>query len=1341
MAIQILSLTPVNPVIVAGNSVTFTITANETTSLPLSYLWEFSVDGGTTYTSTGLTNNTSTTYTTSNLTANQSGIRFRCRVSTTQEIVYSNTYSGIGERIVVVTASPLISLVSSPDSTVTLAVGSTLSLSVAATVFNVDATNTSIINNIGITWEVSTNSGGTWTTVTAGGTAPNPVTTVTNTTTLIEGGNGTYQRNSTLSISNITFAYNLYQYRARITYTNATNSPLISNSTIIYINPVINVYRQPGSIKLPTAGGDTVTTQCYKTGIANSGQAKFQVGALSTANTTLNYTWEYSVDGGTSWLPLTIGINAYFFRLKVGTNDTSDILELDRLIYFERFGIRCTVSGVVGELPVTTTPYYIYLTDVTEPVVDFIGASIVEDKYGNITGRDNYPEAPQTLVFVPELDVSKNNGLNGNVVAQYQRQDPGTSTWYDVGTQITYNFREGTIYEQFPSGVNLYDPITLSYETPPLRRSVDHNAKYRIKITSTSLFTLNGSTKVLTPYYSNEVTISVYRTAYINNQPTDATVYALENASFSINATPSSGTTISYQWQYNTTSSTTGWADVPGNSTYTGTTSSLLTINSVALNPTYKYFRCVINVPDSLSTVSSQSAILTVNRDLVNQISSLNDLYIDQFQPASWTVIAQSLSLRALSYQWQKSTNYTTANPNNATWTNITGQTTSTYSIGSVALTDAAYYRCRITSGGNEIAYTNAAALVVERIAIDILTNIPTTRTFLEDLSNEYTFTTSAISSSSGEVFYQWQYKRTTDLTYQNFGVGYNGSLSTSSSYTPLPFDRVLDNGAKIRCLITADGVPGSVTTNECTITVNRRFYYFADAEIKTVSVGTQLVLDLNSRWTGDTIPTYQWQLSTNNGSTWTNISGETTDIYETTVTSGMANYMYRCLITLSNVTQHQYSRNNATIVVPVSTTSPTVTVKLNVLSFVPLPIYYSKQTEKTGATVGTVIAVPKPSGYVHNPSATTDDISQWKVARSGALTVGDSAFSSFSAATSSQRPSWVNTSQLYNSSGTQDSTFRIPKWSSTGDRFPGYIELRGQWLSKSEFPALYAMIGDTYSDTVQSNKFKLPNLYGKKLMGTGNVNNNLGSVSIEPLYEPNGSSGGDKYVPGTIGGFWNYTKSAQLPPGNPNISGELDGTAGVTEPETFSIANYQTTGFDQCTNFAQPSFQGIFNWNINAMTSESTGGVPVHSHNSTSTGYANNPIGICGFTQAVIPSFPTNTAAGCSIVAGPQGVANPGIAHSHGMTINNVGRSSGGQADHGTGVGTSGSPTAGQLVNLQTVSGQPSMGLFLSGVDITMTNQSRATFNGSLAFYLRNNEPLPLASPYYRMKYLIKAY
>lgn len=143
------------------------------------------------------------------------------------------------------------------------------------------------------------------------------------------------------------------------------------------------------------------------------------------------------------------------------------------------------------------------------------------------------------------------------------------------------------------------------------------------------------------------------------------------------------------------------------------------------------------------------------------------------------------------------------------------------------------------------------------------------------------------------------------------------------------------------------------------------------------------------------------------------------------------------------------------------------------------MPVRYSQQQEKTGAAIGTIVSVPKPTTWTDN---------------SNPLLEGDN---------------W----DLLN-------------------RFPGWLECNGQTLLVSEYTGLYEIIGNTYGGTPGVD-FQLPDYRSKKLMGTGNINGNKGgSPSLTPNAGP-GTLQADINQPGSEGGTYTIETVRQLPPGS----------------------------------------------------------------------------------------------------------------------------------------------------------------------------------------------------------------
>jgi hypothetical protein len=1330
MSIVINSLTPINPAVASGSTVTFIVDATETNQLQLSYEWQTSSDG-VNYSASNLTNNTSSAYTTDILTESDSNTYVRVVISNgiPAETVFSNTYPNIGNRIITVSSSPIIlTNVTFNDNypeTTTLQVNQTLSYIVSSALQNLVLTESDTL--LQFEWQQSTDSGTTWTTLSNGGN----ISIVTRVIRFNSEVDQIYKQTE-LTITNIDFNYNLRQYRVKVIYPGAANNPLITFSRILFVEPTIEITKQPGT------GNDTITSFCYKSQTSSSdGKIKLEVDAFSTSQRPLSYFWEFTLDGQ-NWSSVQEIVDAFNAIYKLNTNNQSSILELERMIYYDTLGFRCNISGSVGENPIFTDEHYVFMKDFEVAAqISSSSLNIIEDKYGDVANRNSFLEAIQRANVITFLNIERNTGLNGNKTLVYEKLMPGSSIWQQVGETDIISAPDDLI------GYTLSPPITTTnflkeHFTNTLRYDIDDGTKYRMKIETTALFNLVNGVKVLQPYYGPEITLNVYRTAYIINQPQDSQVFSAFNASFSVEAVPSSGSIISYQWQYNTTNVSSGWINIPSGGSFSGTNTNILIYSNVPPNPVYRFFRCVITVSNQLSTVTTTVASLITRRDLFTTINNINDIFINEFENAVFQTSATSLSAGQVSYQWEKSVNYNPSAPSTAIWIDISGETTNTLVLNSVNSSDVGFYRCRVTSVGGEISFTNAARLEIQLVNIVIVKNNQTSLNFLEGqtASNQsFAFEVDAYATVGDVINYQWQIKRPGDSDFQNFTSGINNTSATSRFFTPSSFTRD-DNASIIRCKLSSPFVPFDVYTNQCVVTVNRRFYYFADSPTKQVFSGGTLLLDLNPSWTGGN-PSFQWETSNNGGSSWSEIPSATSSEISTTPVNGQ---IFRCKITLEDCNQHQYSRNNSVIIASVSSVAYTVTVTVTLTTAKTRPIYYSQEIEKTGSSVGTVICVPKPSGYVNNPSANTDDLPQWKISTTGHVDSFSPSFAPSSVVTSgsaynSNKPSWA------------DSSYISPKWRLNQDRFRGFIELRGQWLKKSEFPELYRIIGDSYGSTSGSNgNFRLPNLYAKTVMGTGNVDNNTGSISIQPRWAPNGVSGGDKNIPGSTGGYWVYWSTYQLPPGSPGILSAEDGRSGVDFPNTFTFGNFRTSGFEDIFAILRPSFGGTVTYDVPEILATATR-VPSHSHQGVSIGVEEYPVVLTGGCNTkgksyplgnINPLFPESRPATGFVDDGPAYVSNPGRSHSHGLTLNTTEEPLNGYtANHGEGTGSGGGSD--QLVGRNF--SMSSAGMSIETAELKMTTQSRPIFDDSLKFYFRNAESLPLRVPYFRLRYMIKAY
>ena len=735
-------------------------------------------------------------------------------------------------------------------------------------------------------------------------------------------------------------------------------------------------------------------------------------------------------------------------------------------------------------------------------------------------------------------------------------------------------------------------------------------------------------------------------------------------------------------------------------------TPHILIVNNTSVTETFRFFRCVVSITNQLSSVTTNVAEMVVRRDLFVQVSSLNDVFAREYDNVSFSITASSISSAAVSYQWQKSTDYNRVSQS-GNWINISGETTNTLNLFSVNSASQAYYRVRITSFGGEVVNSNAAFLSVTLLSISVTRNIPSSITVLEGVDSSYIFDCLGVSSLGNLVNYQWEIKRAGDSSFVNIGNGFNEFPSNQNTYNPRRFDKIIDNQCKIRCRLTADEIPGNFYTNECTVNVRRRFTYFAPSSAVTISAGQSFVIDLNHSTSGGSA-SFMWQKSTNGGASWTD-TGETTDqIVISSVSAVDNNTSYRCRITLDSCDEYFYTKNGSTFTI--SPTGFSEVVTLFVSTAAGKPTFYSLETQKTGAAIGTVICVAKPADFQPLVSTNADDISRWKVSVSGSL--NNTSPSTSSVATSgsiysANKPSWA------------DSSYTSPKWLLSDDRFKGYLEMRGQFLKAKDFPELARMFGTTFGGTIsgvypnyaEGDTFRMPILYGKRLMGTGNVDNNRGSVSINPIFGRNGLSGGDKNVPGSIGGRYNWGILSQLPPGSPGVGGG-DGQAGIDpNPATFSLGSFTTTGVNEVNSFVQPVFNGTVFFSI-ASAGDVSVTTPIHNHRAVVAAWERREAS--GSCRNLPPLIQEDTFVETRPSSGEL-LPSPGI--------NN--------ASHGhTGTGGVGSFS-------MTLEG----GMSISDSTIRLSGQSQQLFNNSLRFFLRNAEDIPVNSPYFRLKYMIKAY
>lgn len=282
---------------------------------------------------------------------------------------------------------------------------------------------------------------------------------------------------------------------------------------------------------------------------------------------------------------------------------------------------------------------------------------------------------------------------------------------------------------------------------------------------------------------SNAAVLSVTTAPVLNSSPSDVTVCAGANASFTVSA---SGTGLNYQWQVST----------DGGASYTnigGATASTLNLTAVTGAMNNNRYRCVLTNGCTVP-VNSNAALLTVN--LQTTIST---------QPVSTTLCAGSpytLTVTAagtsLTYTWESSSSC--AGP----WT-AAGSSSS-----SITVTPAGtqFYRCRVSGlCGTEQVTSCATVTVINPVTISA-----------QPAPNELCSGSNALfsitASSSETINYQWQVS-TGGGPFTNIPGAVSNSYSINNVATSL-------SGNIYRCLLSTVSCSSPVISSNASLTVRQ---------------------------------------------------------------------------------------------------------------------------------------------------------------------------------------------------------------------------------------------------------------------------------------------------------------------------------------------------------------------------------------------------------------------------------------------------------------------------------------------------------------------------------------
>lgn len=382
------------------------------------------------------------------------------------------------------------------------------------------------------------------------------------------------------------------------------------------------------------------------------------------------------------------------------------------------------------------------------------------------------------------------------------------------------------------------------------------------------------------PVTSNPVTLTVNTAPAVTSPPSNTISCSGTNTVFSVTA---SGAGLIYQWQENLGS---GFANLSNGVVYSGTATNTLTITNTPLGLNTAQYRCYISGTCTPATTSA-SAALTVNE--TPAITS---------QPANSTTCAGTntgFSLTAsgtgIAYQWQENTGSGFANITNGGIYSFA--TANSLAIANPAISMNGYtYRCIVTGTCTPPAVTNTVTLFVNTPTT--VTSQPVSGSFCENGTSTF-----SVTVSGGSLVYLWQVNTGSGFTNLANGTNYSGVHTANLNVlnTPLSF-----SGYQYRCFVTGNCTPLTVNSNSATLTVLPIPVVTVQPANTATCIGNNASFSVTAGGAG---LSYQWQESTNGGTTWANLSASATYSNITAATMNitgaplsMNGYKYRCIIT-----------------------------------------------------------------------------------------------------------------------------------------------------------------------------------------------------------------------------------------------------------------------------------------------------------------------------------------------------------------------------------------------------------------------------------------------------------
>lgn len=340
----------------------------------------------------------------------------------------------------------------------------------------------------------------------------------------------------------------------------------------------------------------------------------------------------------------------------------------------------------------------------------------------------------------------------------------------------------------------------------------------------------------------------------ISTQPADQSVSAGGNASFAVVAL---GSGLGYQWQRSTDAGA-SWANV------SGATAAGLSLSAVDLGQAGNRYRVVVT--GSASSLNSSAVTLTVTALVTAPTISVNPAPQAVVSGAD-AVFAVTAAGTAPSYRWQSSAD-------GSTWADIAGASASTVRLTAVVLADNGR-RLRVIVSNSAGTVTSAEAVLT--VSAAPVAPAISAQPASVSVTAPQVATLSVTAAGTPSPGYQWQISTDGGTSYTNIAAATAASYSTAAT-------TVGNSGNRYRVVVS--NASGSVTSTGAILTVAAAAVAPAiTSQPLAVTVTLPAVATFSVSASGNPSPTMQWQLSTDGGATFANITGATSASYTTPAT------------------------------------------------------------------------------------------------------------------------------------------------------------------------------------------------------------------------------------------------------------------------------------------------------------------------------------------------------------------------------------------------------------------------------------------------------------------------